>query len=365
MDEDPTDLSNPIWHNPDFPGFYRSESALMPLENSIRREAGELPETANFGDVMVAELMSNSAIEGVILSQEKLKSSLLGNFAGPADKREKNAVVAMKLAIEHCQQPLTHELIQQINGLFNESPDHAGQYVGGVVLVKPGRFGERTIMDRGVEPDKVDAAMSDFVKSFNSQTKSTPLFNAIAGHVHFEKIHPFSDGNGRTGRVLMNMALMRDCGLAHPLALSRAIQLETKVYYECLGRSSLDLTQTIKDLAPMMSLAFKETARLSELTELRKQSHVVELNPRQRKAIDWLIAAELENSYVGNFSSPKYEALTKTSESTALRDLGGLVKAGLLVKKGASKNSHYMLPIGKSEQRNIDQWDVLIGSGSV
>jgi Fic family protein len=355
MDEDITDLSNPIWHNPDFPGFYRSESAIMPLESSIRREARKLPKSTNFGDVMVSELMSNSAIEGVILSQEKLKSSLLGNFAGPADKREKNAVAAMKLAIEHCQQPITHELIQQINSLFNESPDSAGQYVGGVVLVKSGRFGERTIADRGVEPDKVDAAMSDFVKAFNSQTKSTPLFNAIVGHVHFEKIHPFSDGNGRTGRVLMNMALMRDCGLTHPLALSRAIVREKSAYYECLGRSSLDLTQTVKDLTPLMSLAFMETARLFELTEYRKQSHALELNPRQRKAIDRLVAAELENGHVGKFSSPKYEALTKTSESTALRDLGELVKAGLLVKKGVSKGTHYVLPLGNSKDRDNER----------
>lgn len=350
MDEDTTDLSNPIWHNPDFPDFYRNAKALSPLESSIRREARKLPKAANSADVMVSELLSNSAIEGVILSQEKLKSSLLGNLAGPADKREKNAVTAMKLAIENFKRPLTHELVQQINGLFNESPDHAGKYVGGIILVKPGRFGERTIMDRGVESDKVDAAMDIFVKAFNSQGKSTPLFNAIAGHVHFEKIHPFSDGNGRTGRVLMNMALMRDCGLAHPLALSRAIQAETKVYYECLGRSSLDLTQTVKDLAQMMSLAFQETTRLSKLTEFRKQSHAVELNPRQRKVIDRLIAAELESGYVGKFTSPKYEALTNTRESTALRDLGGLVRAGLLVKKGASKNSHYVLPLGESKE---------------
>lgn len=355
MDEDTIDLSNPIWKHPDFPGFYRSESALMQLESSIKREARKLPENANFGDVMISELMSNSAIEGVILSQDRLKSSLLGNFAGPADKREKNAIEAMKLAIEHCQQPLTHELIQQINGLFNESPDHAGQYIGGVVLVKSGKFGEKTIMDRGVESDKVDAAMSDFVKSYNSQGKSTPLFNAIAGHVHFEKIHPFSDGNGRTGRVLMNMALMRDCGLAHPLALSRAIQRETSAYYDCLGRSSLDLTQTVKDLAPMMLLAFKETARLCELTEYRKQSHAVDLNPRQRKVIDRLIAVELENGYTGKFSSPKYEALTKTSESTALRDLGELVQAGLLVKKGASKGTHYLLSLSKNSDNELER----------
>ncbi len=353
MDEDITDLSNPIWRNPDFPAFYRNAEALSPLESSIRREARKLPKTANSGDVMVSELLSNSAIEGVILSQEKLKSSLLGNFAGHADKREKNAVAAMKLAIENFKRPLTHEIIQQINGLFNESPDNAGKYVGGVILVKPGRFGERMIMDRGVESDKVDAAMDAFVKAFNSQAKSTPLFNAIAGHVHFEKIHPFSDGNGRTGRVLMNMALMRDCGLEHPLALSRAIQKETTAYYDCLGRSSLDLTQTVKDLAPMMVLAFKETARLSELTEYRKQSHAVEVNPRQRKVIDRLIAAELESGYVGKFTSPKYEAIAKTSESTALRDLGELVKSGLLVKKGASKGTHYVLPLGKNSEKEL------------
>lgn len=338
------DLSNPVWLNSDFPAFYRNEAALLSLESSMEQEARKMPEGANFSDVVVSELLASSAIEGVILSREKLKSSLLGNSAGPADKREKNAVAAMRLAIENFHRPLTHELIRQINGMFNELPNR-GQYVGGVNIVKSVRFGELAIMDRGVPPDKVDAAMDEFVDAFNAQTKSTPLFNAIAGHVHFEKVHPFSDGNGRTGRVLMNMAIMRDCGLHHPLALSRAIQRESPAYYECIGRSSLDLTQTVKDLAPMMSLAFRETARLAKLTEYRKQSHAVEVNERQRKVIDHLIAAELENGYLGKFTSSKYEALTKTSDSTALRDLRELVEAGLLVKLGTLKGAHYVLPL--------------------
>ena len=42
MDEGTTDLSNPIWHNPDFPSFYRNAEALLPLESSIRLEARKL-----------------------------------------------------------------------------------------------------------------------------------------------------------------------------------------------------------------------------------------------------------------------------------------------------------------------------------
>lgn len=352
--EDVTDLSNPVWLNPDFPAFYRNEAALMPLESLIKREARKIPKAANFSDVVVSELLANSAIEGVILSREKLKSSLLGNFAGPADKREKNAVAAMKLATENFHRPLTHELIQQINGLFNELPNR-GQYVGGVNIVKSVRMGQLTIVDRGVPPNQIDAAMAEFVTAFNAQMKNTPLFNAIAGHVHFEKIHPFSDGNGRTGRVLMNMAIMRDCRLSHPLALSRAIQRENSAYYECIGRTSLDLTQTVKDLAPMMSLAFQETVRLAELTEYRKRSHAVVMNDRQRKAIDHLISAELENGYLGKFTSTKYQTLTKTSDSTALRDLRELIKAGLLVKIGTLKGAHYVLPPDKNGEQELER----------
>lgn len=342
MKLDVIDLSNPVWKDPQFPNFYYNEKHLEPFEVRLKNEFKMLNFLGDFGDVAVSEMLENSAIEGVMLSLDKLTSSYLGHVAGPSGKRENNAVAAMKMAIENFDSPLTNEFIKELNCLFNELPQR-GQYVGGMHIIQGGRVDRVVVIDRGIPPEMVDEAMSAFVEGYNKQNKETALYNAISGHVHFEKIHPFSDGNGRTGRVLMQMALMRDLNMKHPIALSRAIQKQKAAYYDGLRNAAMDLTQTVKGLEPLVTLAFKETVRISELTDFRKTAYSAQVNDRQRKALEHLISAELGNGYVGKFTSGKYQALTRTSERTALRDCQELVAAGLFIKRGALKGTHYLL----------------------
>lgn len=349
MDEEVTDLSKPLWEHPDWPAFYGNLVALSPLETQLQSAAKKIPKIEFLDDLMISEVVANSEIEGVHLSQEKLQSSFMGNLASFPQDREANAINAMRMAVENFNKPLTHDFIKKLNKLFNENKN-SGEYVGGINIVQGGRLGELTIVDRGMPPARVKKAMDEFLETYNSQKKATPLFNAVSGHIHFEKVHPFSDGNGRTGRVLMNMGLMRDLGLKHPLALSRAIQKEDKLYYATLNGAALDLTSTVKVLAPLIHHAMEQTTRMKKLTVYRKRTFAEDLNERQRKALDHLVKAELRSGYQGKFTSSKYLALWKPSERpsdrTALRDLGDLVSRGLLSRKGIQKGSHYLLLLG-------------------
>ena len=51
--------------------------------------------------------------------------------------------------------------------------------------------------------------MSALVDWFNRETTTHPIEKAAIFHAEFETIHPFSDGNGRTGRLLMNYMLVK------------------------------------------------------------------------------------------------------------------------------------------------------------
>jgi len=349
MDDEVTDRSKPLWAHPDWPAFYGNQAALSSLEAELKEAAKKIPKIEVLDDLMISEVVANSEIEGVQLSQEKLQSSFMGNLVSSPQDREANAIKAMRLAVENFSKPLTHGFVKKLNRLFNEN-ENAGEYVGGINIVQGGKLGELTIVDRGMPPERVKNAMDEFLKAYNSQKKGTPLFNAVSGHVHFEKVHPFSDGNGRTGRVLMNMGLMRDLGLKHPLALSRAIQKEHKLYYASLNQADLDLTSTVKAMAPLMHHAIEQTTRMKALTAYRKKAFAEDLNDRQRKALEHLIRAELNSGYQGKFTSSKYLALYKPSERpsdrTALRDLNDLVSRGLLVRKGDRKGAHYLLLLG-------------------
>ncbi len=59
------------------------------------------------------------------------------------------------------------------------------------------------------EPEKIPNLMNYFVYNYNNDTQE--IFEKIAKyHIEFEKIHPFEDGNGRTGRLLINYELLKN-----------------------------------------------------------------------------------------------------------------------------------------------------------
>ena len=69
----------------------------------------------------------------------------------------------------------------------------------------------------------------------NAATEEEKLESILDTHIQFERIHPFSEGNGRTGRVLMNYSLLQE-GFP-PLIIEK----ETKaIYIEILAKQDLN-----------------------------------------------------------------------------------------------------------------------------
>lgn len=85
-------------------------------------------------------------------------------------------------------------------------------------------------------PDQLQEAMGDFEKTLHSDSKSTPaLLRAAMAHVQFETIHPFLDGNGRLGRLLITFLLCSEGILSQPLLyLSLYFKTHRHRYYELL-----------------------------------------------------------------------------------------------------------------------------------
>jgi len=108
----------------------------------------------------------------------------------------------------------------------------------------------------GVIRDKL-ANWADFI---HGATSVDPLVRMAIAHYQFEAIHPFADGNGRTGRIL-NILVMVDAGLLQSpiLYLSRYIIAHKDDYYRLL----LDVTRsgTGEEWILFMLTAVRETAR--------------------------------------------------------------------------------------------------------
>jgi len=79
-------------------------------------------------------------------------------------------------------------------------------------------------------------SLDDFEKFLHNETETLPLIHIALAHAQFETIHPFLDGNGRTGRLLITLLLCHRNLLERPvLFLSSYFKKHRKVYYERLS----------------------------------------------------------------------------------------------------------------------------------
>lgn len=88
-------------------------------------------------------------------------------------------------------------------------------------------------------PEMVDRLMDDLV-AFANGDHLDPVTQAALTHAQFETIHPFADGNGRIGRVLIGWVLARRLGLAVPPPVSRAFLADRGGYLAGLTRYRLE-----------------------------------------------------------------------------------------------------------------------------
>ena len=114
-------------------------------------------------------------------------------------------------------------------------------------IVRSAAAGLNDILYKAPPPDRVDAEMSAFIDWLNDKPEMpAPIIAAIA-HLWFESIHPFSDGNGRVGRAVIEY-VFANRSRALPFSLSRQIEKDKKAYYNALqdgrkaGKGAIDAT---------------------------------------------------------------------------------------------------------------------------
>ena len=136
--------------------------------------------------------------------------------------------------------PMSNRLIGEIHGVLlsrgrgaEKDPGHfrrSQNWIGGT------RPGNAEFVP--APPDEVPALMGELELWLHDRPERTPtLLKAALAHVQFETIHPFLDGNGRVGRLLVTLLLCAEGILAQPmLYLSLYLKTHRARYYELLGR---------------------------------------------------------------------------------------------------------------------------------
>lgn len=309
-------------------------------------------------EILSREGQESSRIEGEILDRESLQSSIKKHFGLTVSikgKRLKEAGMAELLCdvYESFQQPLTHEMLWNWHALLFKDDSvsfERGAYrshAEPMQIVSHCMDVSRVFFE--APPSKQIAhEMDQYIHWFNSTTKHHPILGRAAiAHVYFESIHPFEDGNGRIGRVLIEKCLSQGLGQSVLIAVSHVLERRKKDYYTALEacNRTLDITHWVEFFARSVLEAQQESLQLLHFI-LEKSALLSKLtgqiNERQEKVLLRLFA-EGPQGFKGGLSAEKYIAITKASRATATRDLAELVELGALRKTGELRHTRYWL----------------------
>lgn len=226
-------------------------------------------------DIKVEHVWSSNAIEGNTLTKYETASIINhGMTIDGKSVRETLEAVDLTKAYDYMmdlvsqKQPLTETIIRDLNRLVTlntaESTELAGVYR--VTEAWPSGFEKEPYCP----PFDIRPQMQDLIRWSNQhQAQLHPVIYAADLHYRFVSIHPFSDGNGRTARLLMNLALTQ---AGYPVVNLQPDQASRSKYIEILANARRDQDPT----------NFETLISQNVLSTLQKRLKVIRLYDQNR-----------------------------------------------------------------------------------
>lgn len=361
------------WQKKDWPNFSynlaKIENELFSFAERVGHVGGilkSLPEDMQMEaliDIMVAEAIKTSEIEGEYLSRKDVLSSIrknLGLISKPEQIRDKKAEGIGELMIDvrnTFKESLTKEKLFSWHKMLmaNSKEVEVGKWRTHEepMQVISGALGKLKIHFEAPPSSIVPKEMNQFIIWFNEtapggkkEIKNVPLRSAIA-HLYFETIHPFEDGNGRIGRAIAEKALSQGIGRPVMLSLSRTIEANKKEYYQALGKAqhSNEITSWINYF--IKTVLDAQIQAENEIDFILKKVKFFDrfknmLNDRQLTVIKRMLG-EGAKGFEGGMNARKYISITKTSKATATRDMQDLVEKDIFIPAGGGRSTNYQI----------------------
>lgn len=189
------------------------------------------------------EAVLSAQIEGTQASMLDLVDEEAGgeNRENRDDLREvKNYINALEYGIEHLSElPISRRLICHIHKRLLQGVRGENLAPGRVReeqnYIAPPGGGIENAVHVPPPPDEVPALLHDLARYINEESRHPILVRTALAHQQFETIHPFLDGNGRLGRLLVTLMLIEEGTLQQPiLYLSEYFRRHRQEYYDRL-----------------------------------------------------------------------------------------------------------------------------------
>lgn len=227
------------------------------------------------------EAARSSEIEGTkatIIDVIKSEAKIENKFPQDVD-RILHYISAMEYGLKRLETfPLSLRFIREIHKvLLEETIDAPGKTPGEFRISQNwiGGGSPNTAKFVPPPPHEMVRSLDDFEKFLHAQDEYSPLIKAALAHAQFETIHPFLDGNGRTGRLLTTFYLCKLGVLERPvLYLSEYFLNNQQSYYDSLndyhsedGDISVWLDFFLDGVAIISSEAIETSKKINELSK--------------------------------------------------------------------------------------------------
>jgi Fic family protein len=292
-------------------------------------------------DSRVRNTHSSTAIEGNPLTLEQVRALEEGKELPAVTERAKREVLnyfaGLRFVEQHLKKsPLKHEDILKLH-----------QVIAGGGVMDQGTEGRyRTIAVRvgrhvPPPPDEVSGLMSELLTWWNKEApKLSPVLSSAILHYRFEEIHPFADGNGRTGRALALWELYRRGFDTHHIFSVDEFYWENRPRYyaalDAVRQQSGDLTGWLEYAAEGLRVTLERVWVRVQRFEARSGRKKLVLRPKQEQLLQML------RDRKSMTPQEVWDSIGITKQG-ALKLLNPLLAAGMVRRVGTRKSGRYSL----------------------
>ncbi|WP_430593745.1 Fic family protein [Isoptericola sp. QY 916] len=281
------------------------------------------------------ESASSSQIEDLTVGPRQLALAEIEQSTSANARTVVANVRAMEAALALADRLDTDAILEMDRALLSGQrgwEDHAGRWRDQLVWIGTSAISPRGASHVAPQAPLVPDAMEDLV-AFLRRDDLPVLFQAAVAHAHFETVHPFVDGNGRTGRAMVH-SVLRAKGIltATTAPVSAGLLTQIEQYFAALtAYRDGDARPIVERFADAARFAASSGSRLVD--DLAAQIDVAREHLRglRRQAVAWRVVPHLVSHPVVNarFLSDHLGMKGQTAQNA----LAQLADAGVLVER--------------------------------
>lgn len=327
------------------PNYEVNVSMIRTLQ-AIASELGKLQSYPSFfGNAVmrrqnrIRSIYSSLAIEGNQLDLDAVTRKADGKTTGkanPKDILELENAIAVYRQLDTYNPLHERDLLRCHRTLMQGLIHNAGHYRSTGIDVRDAN----RVIYRAPPSKQVPAAMAQLFDYLNNEEELWVIKSCVF-HFEFELVHPFSDGNGRMGRLWQTLLLKLENPLLAEISIEQIILNRQDEYYRALASG-----EKAKSANPF--LTFMLSVILEALREAKNTNRVA-------PGFQQRLAAFATQVSQREFSRKEYyDFHGAISTATASRDLRRGVDEGLLARRGSQRNTVYRFTGGGSNRKEFE-----------